>query len=348
MLLLPALAMSANAGEFTAAQWLEKGHAFQAQKDYANAIAAYSQAITLDPQLEQAFFERGKMYLHTKQITLAKHDFTKAIELNPDKGHLYWFRGLAYAWEGQHALAINEYNQSLRLDPQLFPAYWTSALSHERIGMPNRALPLYQRFVELAPPDFPDVSQAKNRIAQLQAQDTARLDASAESIGHLQGEHKQLVFDFLKTDFLTVDLGQPRWKIGFQQSGSNGLIVELITGNETVKDWTELVTVQFLPSLKHISPSQYAAFIEKQYREMYGEKARVKLLRNSADDSLVEYMVVGQPGTKDEYTLTRILKGRASLILVHYGARPDRVADYRQIGPEILKGIRYSEHFPQS
>lgn len=347
VLLLSTLVASANEAELTAAQWLEKGNAFQAEKDYSNAIAAYSKAIGINPQLGQAYSERGKMYLSTKQFDLAIADYTKTIEFDPGNGELYWLRGLAHAGKGQHTLALQDYNKTLRLNSKMFLAYWTSALSYERIGAPNNALEAYTRFVELAPPDFPNVDQAKKRIAQLKAQDTARIAASAKNTEHLPGEQKKFVFDFLKTDYLTLDLGQPGWKIGFQQSAGNGYIIELVTGNETVKNWTELITVQFLPTLKHLSSGQYAAFVEKHYKDTYGDKARVNILRNSVSDALVEYRVVGQPGTKDEHTLTRIIKGSASLILVHYAAKPVMAPDKRVFGLGVLEGVRYSDHFPQ-
>ena len=312
VLLLSTLVASANETELTAAQWLEKGNAFQAEKEYPNAIAAYSRAINIDPQFGQAFSERGKMYMHTKQFDLAVADFTKTIEFDPGNGELFWLRGLAYAGKGQHTLALNDYNKTLRLNPKMYLAYWTSALSYERMGALNSALQSFIHFVELAPPDYPNVEQAKKRIAQLKVQDAARIDASAKGTEHLTGEQKKFVFDFLKKDYLTVDLGQPGWKIGFQQSASNELIIEFVTGNETVQNWTELITVQFFPELKHLSPWQYAAFIEKHYKKTYGDRGRVNILRNSNSDALVEYRVAGQPGIKDEHTLTRIIKGSAS------------------------------------
>lgn len=347
LLLLSTLVASANETELTAAQWLEKGNTFKAEREYPNAIAAYSQAINIDPQFGQAFCERGKIYLHTKQFDLAVADFTKTIELDPENGELYWLRGVSYAGKGQHMLALNDFNKTLRINPKMYLAYWTSALSYERVGAPKNALQSYTYFVELAPTDYPNVDQAKKRITQIKEQDNARIDASAKGIGHLTGEQKKFVFDFLKTDYLTMDLGQHGWKIGFQQSASNGLITEIVTGNETVQNWTELITVQFFPALKHLSPLQYATFIEKHYKDAYGDKGRVNILRKSNSDALVEYSVVGQPGVKDEYTLTRVIKGSASLILIHYAATPVMSADKRDFGLGVIEGVRYSDHFPQ-
>jgi hypothetical protein len=228
----------------------------------------------------------------------------------------------------------------------MYFAYWTSALSYERLGTPYTALQSYRKFVQLAPPDFPNVDKAKRRIEQLEAMDSARIERSAKGTEHITGEQKKYVFDFLKTDYLKLDFEKPGWRIGFQQSASTGFIIEFVTGEETVKNWTELLTVQFFPNLKHLSPRQYAEFIEKHYRETYGDKGKVNILRITDGDALVEYRVAGQPGIQDEHTLTRVIKGKSSLILVHYGAKPVMNDGKKAAGLKTIEAARYFDRPP--
>ncbi len=338
----------ADEQELTPAQWLEKGKAFQDGKDFVNAIAAYSRAIQLDSQFEQAYVERGKAYMYTKQNDLAVADFTKTIELDPQDAQLYWLCGLAYAGKGQHDLAINDYNQTLRINPQMYMAYWTSALSYEKMGLSYQAMQEYSNFVKNAPPDYPNVDKAKKRLNELADKDKARNESAGKPVIDITGLQKKFIFDFLKTDYLSLEFEKPRWVVGFQQSADNGLIIEFVTGNETVNNWTELVTVQFYRNPKQLSPAQYASFVEKHYRDSYGDKAQVNILRVSDADALVEYRVSGQPGIQDEHTITRILRGKASLMLVHYAAKPNMTAEKRTNGLSIIEGVQYFDHLPSN
>jgi hypothetical protein len=53
------------------------------------------------------------------------------------------------------------------------------------------------------------------------------------------------------------------YKIGFQQKNNDMLISEMVPVNQSVKNWTEMVTVQVFYALK-TTPEQFKAQIEKQ------------------------------------------------------------------------------------
>jgi hypothetical protein len=53
------------------------------------------------------------------------------------------------------------------------------------------------------------------------------------------------------------------YKIGFQQKNNDMLISEMVPANQSVKNWTEMVTVQVFYALK-TTPDQFKAQIEKQ------------------------------------------------------------------------------------
>ncbi len=60
ILLLPGAAVSADAAK----EAYEKGKTCLEKKDYDAAIAAFTEAIRLDPKLGQAFCDRGLAYGH--------------------------------------------------------------------------------------------------------------------------------------------------------------------------------------------------------------------------------------------------------------------------------------------
>ena len=345
--LLTTFVVYAEETEFTAAQWIEKGDEYQTSKNFENAILAYNQAINLDPQMEQAYVQRGKAYIFTKQYDLAVADFTKSIEMEPQNGELYWLCGLAYAGKGQHQLAINEYNKTLRMNPQMYMAYWNLALSYEKLSANYLAIESYQNFLKYAPAQYPNIELAKKRLENLQTADKARIEATSKSLGSNKDvTTTKYIFDFLKKDYLTLNVDKPRWKIGFQQETGTSTITEFVSGNETVENWTELITVKFLREQRNITPQQYASFIERNIRSAYGDKVQTDILRFSDSDIVLEYKVSGQAGAQDEHTIMRIFRGNASYGFAMYAAKPSMTPEKRTIGLSIIEGIKYSDHFP--
>jgi len=57
------------------------------------AIADYSQAITLDPEHPAAYNNRGFIYYRTGDLDKAMIDFDQAIQLSPDEADAYYNRG---------------------------------------------------------------------------------------------------------------------------------------------------------------------------------------------------------------------------------------------------------------
>jgi len=63
---------------------LKRGEALSDTRDYTAAIAAYSSAIQLNPDLAEAYNDRGFAHYLNGNAERAIADFTRAIELRPD------------------------------------------------------------------------------------------------------------------------------------------------------------------------------------------------------------------------------------------------------------------------
>jgi tetratricopeptide (TPR) repeat protein len=84
--------------------------------DYDRAIADYTEAIRLNPQLVNAYYNRGNAYQNGKKDydrTIA--DYTQAIRLNPQFGNAYDNRGLAYQSKKDYDRAIADHTEAIRL-----------------------------------------------------------------------------------------------------------------------------------------------------------------------------------------------------------------------------------------
>jgi tetratricopeptide (TPR) repeat protein len=73
-----------------------RGRAYQWYKrDHPKAVADYTKALRLDPEIEMVHYRRGQAYNALKEYAKAVTDFTAALERDPDYPNLL----CAYAWQ---------------------------------------------------------------------------------------------------------------------------------------------------------------------------------------------------------------------------------------------------------
>jgi tetratricopeptide (TPR) repeat protein len=76
------------------------------------ALAAYSEAIRLDPALADAYFFRGTVYAEKSDLDRAVADYTQAIRLNPKDADAYNKRACAYEKKGESVKAAADYSKA--------------------------------------------------------------------------------------------------------------------------------------------------------------------------------------------------------------------------------------------
>jgi tetratricopeptide (TPR) repeat protein len=112
----PQPAHQASAGGKTAEQWNAEGDVFfDDEKNYAEAIRCYTEAIKLDPAGAEYYCDRGAAYGREKEYEKALIDFTKAIELEEDTSSYLW-RGFVYDKMKEYPKAVADLTKSLELD----------------------------------------------------------------------------------------------------------------------------------------------------------------------------------------------------------------------------------------
>jgi len=100
-----------------------RGVAHVNKGDNDRAIADYTEAIRLDPKYALAFLNRGIAFGKKGDIDRAITDFTEAIRLDPNNSQALNNRGFAYASKGDNDRAIADYNEAIRLNPQYAAAF---------------------------------------------------------------------------------------------------------------------------------------------------------------------------------------------------------------------------------
>jgi tetratricopeptide (TPR) repeat protein len=69
--------------------------------DHDRALQDYNEAIKLNSNFEQAFFNRGNAYDEEGQFGRAIQDYNRAIELKPDYAKAFNNRGYVYDEKGE-------------------------------------------------------------------------------------------------------------------------------------------------------------------------------------------------------------------------------------------------------
>ena len=117
----------------------------EVRKDYAGAIALYSQILQADANCSFAISKLGFIYQEQQDTARANQYLTRAIHLNSQDSVSYLNRGWLRYEQKRYPGAIADFTQAIRINPHYFTAY-TDA------GNPNAALLDWQKCLNLVLP----------------------------------------------------------------------------------------------------------------------------------------------------------------------------------------------------
>jgi tetratricopeptide (TPR) repeat protein len=115
------------------ALWMETGVSV-GFSDPRAAIAAYTEAIRLDPSWAAPYNRRGRAYTDLHEYDIALTDINRALELNPKAKFAYVSRAKNYIDMGQYPRALDDAEKALQLDPNLPNAYFLRGVAKRRMS----------------------------------------------------------------------------------------------------------------------------------------------------------------------------------------------------------------------
>ena len=121
------------------------------QKAYETSIKHYTQTIKWEPNLADAYNNRGTAYTDVGDSGRALADFDRAIELNPNYVHAYNNRGSTYAEKGDYGRAIEDFDHAIELDSNYADAYSNRGNAYRAQENFDRAFADYGKALELNP-----------------------------------------------------------------------------------------------------------------------------------------------------------------------------------------------------
>ncbi|NJN68352.1 MAG: tetratricopeptide repeat protein [Chloroflexaceae bacterium] len=131
--------------------WYRQGYEHYNQGNYQQAIAAFSQAIVLNPAMTEAYNDRGLAYRSIGDDTRALADFSQAIEIDPAFFYAYANRGDIFYDQGNYRRAIADYQTVADLRPDLPWAHNDLGLACYSDGDYVRAIASYSQAIAIDP-----------------------------------------------------------------------------------------------------------------------------------------------------------------------------------------------------
>jgi tetratricopeptide (TPR) repeat protein len=118
---------------------------------YPQAILAFDRAISLKPDLADAYLMRAKALVADNQTERSFRDFSQTIEMRPNDPQPLIERGMAYFEMKDYQAAIGDATAALALDTNLAKAYNLRGTAVRNMGNLQGALADFDRAVNLAP-----------------------------------------------------------------------------------------------------------------------------------------------------------------------------------------------------
>jgi tetratricopeptide (TPR) repeat protein len=118
---------------------------------YSQAILAFDRAISLKPDLADAYLMRAKALVADNQTERSFGDFSQTIEMRPNDPQPLIERGLAYIELKDYQAAIGDANAAIALDTNLAKAYNLRGTAVRAMGNLQGALADFDRAVNLTP-----------------------------------------------------------------------------------------------------------------------------------------------------------------------------------------------------
>ena len=134
--------------ELTAQQWGERGFA---ESDLEEKIRFYTEAIRLNPDYANAYYNRGTARYNKGDLDGAVQDFEQAIRLNPYNFLAFNNRGSARKAKGDPDGALADYQEAIRIEPEYVDAIYNRGTTRYLNGDVEGALQDYEQAIRLKP-----------------------------------------------------------------------------------------------------------------------------------------------------------------------------------------------------
>ena len=150
-------------------EWLATALEYEAEGETrAEAIEAYEQALSLDPDKLDALLNCGTLCYEEGNLKKAAEYFTRALRVDPESALAHFNLGSVLEEVGRLEAARLHLRHAVRLDPEYPDAHYNLAFVCEKLAAQNEALRHWQAYITLDPTS-PWCGYARHRLAGAKA-----------------------------------------------------------------------------------------------------------------------------------------------------------------------------------
>jgi tetratricopeptide (TPR) repeat protein len=129
--------------------YLFKGNTLYMLKRYEEALDAHEQVIRLDPNYADAYNNKGNALSDLKRYEEALAAYEQAIRLHPDDANYKNNKGIALENLKRHEEALDAFEQAISLDPNFALAYNNKGIALNELKRYEEALVAYEQAISL-------------------------------------------------------------------------------------------------------------------------------------------------------------------------------------------------------
>ena len=183
------------------------------RQEYADAIAAYEQAIAIDPAFSMPYNQKGYAHRFLGELEKAEAAFRRYIELIPDDPNPYDSYAELLMKMGRFQESIASYEKALEHDPHFVASYVGIGLDRLYMGEPDEARESFARLAEVARTPG-EKRAALVRIAQswvFEGEPDKALDAMKEmsAVAEAEGDKAAIAGDLVLVGNILLEAGRP-------------------------------------------------------------------------------------------------------------------------------------------
>lgn len=112
-----------------------------------------------------------------------------------------------------------------------------------------------------------------------------------------------------------------KWELGYQASHNGAQIEEYVLSGETVEDWSELVTWQYLPNFQERADALTFMKQLRKLRQARDPEVVWEVIEKDHQSVLYKWESFNNPTTGDYLELARIVEDTDGMHIFHYTAK---------------------------
>lgn len=129
--------------------WYNKGEKLRKSERYEDAIAAYNQAIKIQPKYYEAWYAKASLLYQLQRYEEALVAYEKIIQFQPEEAHAWFVRGWILGELQRYDQAIASYNKAIEIDDNLEEAWFYRGKTLEKWKRYEDAIASYDKAIQI-------------------------------------------------------------------------------------------------------------------------------------------------------------------------------------------------------